>query len=720
MKNTYIILILTVLLRLHAAGQEVITGLYENPVIRAAFEEQKLSGTRDNLDLMTPVSLPFFDDFSQSAVYPDASRWIDQEAFVNSNYGYRSANVGVATLDALDHEGKIHANLNWIPLSIADSLTSRPIRMDSVFSPSPRKITLSDSIYFSFFYQPQGRAAQAPESFDSLILQFGYFTGDSVFANTYDSIWMPLSDYIQPDDTIFPGDTVYSPQDLCGQDIFRIADDYYFYEDMIQLPCDSVFIPEFKWKRIWASEGLSLNEFYEQDSTYSRLVMIPVTDSTKFFRKDFQFRFINLASLANDIEPTWKSNCDQWNVDYIYLDINRSYQDTVFRQVSFVERAPSMLARYEAMPYNQYSNNPGNELKNNLELIITNLDSTIFNSGFEYTVNQVGGSFEHTYLGGNCNLFPFSLNGYQNCISCAAHACPPVNFMFPVSTTTDSAEFVIRHHIIGDITPSDTVSDTISFRQKFFNYYAYDDGTPEAGYGLNLNPSGAMLAYRFTLNVKDTLRAIQMFFNHTQGDANELYFNLMVWQDNNGKPGDVIYSQLNEKVEFSPYLLGFHTYMLDDPLLVNGTFYIGWEQQSPDNLNLGLDRNNSAQQHIFYNTSGEWLQSIQEGALMMRPLLGKPFDLSGISEPDKQPGSITLYPNPTRENRINFRCDGIYKDISSTSDFTISIYNLPGEELYRGAFKQSVETGDIKPGLYIVTVKDEDGQVISVSRLIKN
>ena len=716
MKKIILILILLAGIRMNSSAQEVITGLYENPVVKAGFEQlvanQDIRGTNDEFPA---VVLPFFDDFNQSWIYPESARWMDEAAYVNSNFGYRSANVGVATLDAISRKGNLHANASHFPF-MADSLTSRPIRLDSIFYPAPRNITLADSLYLSFYYQPQGRA-NAPEARDSLILQFGYFTGDSIFANTYDSITVPLSYYIQESDTVFPGDTIYSPSGECDNGLFVIADDYYYFDSEIRLPCDSIFIPEFKWKRIWSSQGMTLEEFYALYGNYSRQVMIPITDSVKYFRKDFQFRFINFASLASENNPSWRSNCDQWNIDYVYLNISRSSRDTVFRDVTFVERAPSMLKNYEAMPYNQYFDNPANEMKDNLEMVITNLDSTIFNSAYFYVVYEVDGPFEYLYPGGNCNLFPYNINGYQNCISCAAHACPPLNFIFPISTA-DSAEFEIRHFIIGDITSTDTVGDTISFRQKFFNYYAYDDGTPEEGYGLT--PAGAQLAYRFRLNVRDTLRAVEMFFNHTQNDANEQYFDLMVWQDNNGKPGDVLYSQLNQKVEFSNNLLGFHTYMLDVPLAVNGTFYIGWVQQTSENLNLGYDRYNNASQNIFYNATGEWFQSVYPGALMMRPLLGKAFSPSGVGDNPSDAGSIIPYPNPLNGNQVGFKCTGIYENSSVTDHFIVSMHNLLGNEVFSGSFRSSLNIGAVSPGLYLLTIKNEDGKIISVSKLIKN
>jgi hypothetical protein len=719
MKKLILFIILAAFSGLNSFAQEVITGLFENPVVKEGYEKlQSNPATRNMTDLTTPVHLPFFDDFSQTWIYPDHSRWIDEEVYVNSNFGFKSVNLGVATLDAIDSKGKLHTDASQFPF-LADSLTSRPIRLDSLFAPSPRKITLADSLYLSFYYQPQGRG-NAPESFDSLILQFGYYTGDSVFTHTYDSILMPLSDYIQEGDTIFPGDTVYSPSAFCANGLFVIASQYYFYEDMIKLPCDSVFAPEFKWKRIWSSIGMKLDTFFVKYGTYSRQVMIPILDSVKYFTKDFQFRFINYASLAGDNNASWKSNCDQWNVDYIYLNTGRTYKDTVYRDVSFAERAPSMLKNYESMPYNQYVNNPTNELKDHLEMLITNLDSSIFNSTYYYVVYQVDGPFQYLYPGGNCNLYPFNLNGYQNCIACEAHACPPVSFLFPLSSK-DSAEFEIRHIIIGDITPTDTVADTTSFRQKFFNYYAYDDGTPEDGYGVE--GVGSKLAYRFKLNTKDTLRAVQMYFNHTFNDANLDFFNLTVWRDNSGKPGEVMYTQPNEMVEYSPNLLGFHTYLLDTALLVNGTFYIGWDQtQTGNNLNLGYDRYNNAQQNIFYYTAmnGDWFQSVNQGALLMRPVLGKQFEFAGIEEPAPEAGSIIPYPNPANGNRISFKCSGKFENTAETGNSIVSIYNLTGEELFSGTFRQSIDIPRLSPGLYIISVRDENGQIISVSKLIKN
>jgi hypothetical protein len=293
-----------------------------------------------------------------------------------------------------------------------------------------------------------------------------------------------------------------------------------------------------------------------------------------------------------------------------------------------------------------------------------------------------------------------------------------VNFLFPLSSTQDSAEFEIRHFIIGDITPQDTVGDTVSFRQRFFNYYAYDDGTPEEGYGLT--PAGSKLAYRFRLNVKDTLRAVQIFFNRTQNNANEEFFDLIVWRDNNGKPGDVLYRQDNMIVKFSDNLLGFQTYMLEEPVPVNGIFYIGWEQQTNDNLNIGFDRYNNAQEHIFYNATGEWFNTTFQGALLMRPMLGREFQVSGIADDIPSRDLITIYPNPLSGSKLNFRIAGAYQDENVTNGFRVSVLSLLGEELLNRPFSASIDAGDLRPGIYLVRIHDENGRIFSVSKLVKH
>jgi len=106
---------------------------------------------------------------------------------------------------------------------------------------------------------------------------------------------------------------------------------------------------------------------------------------------------------------------------------------------------------------------------------------------------------------------------------------------------------------------------------------------------------------------------------------------------------------------------------------------------------------------------------------MMRPVLGKAFEISGVNDdPEVPASSLTIYPNPLNGNKINFRCEGKFSLPTLTNEFTVEIHNLAGIELFSGPFSRTIDTGIISPGLYIISVRDKQGQIISVSKLIKN
>lgn len=112
------------------------------------------------------LSLPFFEDFANNpnGIYPDCSRWQDNQAYINDQFGYLPPSLGVATLDGLDQTGAPYdANASVSIPEAADTLTSQTIDLDNR--------NLSDQIVLSYFYQPQGWGDR-PEEGDSLLLEF--------------------------------------------------------------------------------------------------------------------------------------------------------------------------------------------------------------------------------------------------------------------------------------------------------------------------------------------------------------------------------------------------------------------------------------------------------------------------------------------------------------------------------------------------------------------
>ncbi len=698
----------TIIFMLLATGlfsQEVLTGVSFNEAIK---KQNKTNAEADrSRDEKDQVQLPFFDDFKNDYARPNPEHWKDIDVFINKDFPYFAPNAGAATFDALDSTGNVYSNAIWIPFE-ADKLTSSPIRLDSVFEPVTKALSPADSLYLSFYYQPQGYG-DAPESWDTLLLEFSYLTGDTVFSHI-DSVLVSANLYLENEnDTIRPFDTIYAPPG-CNEDLYLINFQTLTWDDWFMMPCDSIFVPEVDWKTQWKSEGMTLEEFQDQNGKDFVQIMIPVKD-TLFFYDKFMFRFRNYASIANNNIPSWRSNADQWNVDYVYLNYNRSVADSTYRVLTFSGRAPSFLKTYQVMPYKQYrADAPNNVMKENLEMYISNLDKVEHNTKYMYSVQQVNGSFGYQYNGGSCNLMPFYVSGFQSCsTSCGkAHACPPVNSPFNFDYSRDTTSYIIKHYI-SDSSESNIIVDSVVYRQGFYNYFAYDDGTPELGYGLE--PAGALLAYQFKLSVPDTLFGIQMYFNRVKDDANSQFFNINIWLDNNGKPGDLVAQIPSQQAMWEDGLYEFYPYLLEEPLILSGTFYVGWQQFEGGSLNIGFDANNDNRDKIFYKVGEAWYTSNFGGSLLIRPMFAPEMILSNAEITTKEKANI--YPNPARTH-FTIGNESIRQDHKAT----LMIYNIYGAVVKRmNGLNRQIDISQLATGMYIIKI-NSNGNIFNEKLLI--
>ncbi len=107
------------------------------------------------------LTLPFIDDFSQYNIFPNPALWQDLDAYINSNFADNPITFGVATLDGLDQTGTPYNFALPTAYGPADSLTSQQVDLS----------TIIDSVFLSFYYQPQGNGNK-PETKDSLRLEF--------------------------------------------------------------------------------------------------------------------------------------------------------------------------------------------------------------------------------------------------------------------------------------------------------------------------------------------------------------------------------------------------------------------------------------------------------------------------------------------------------------------------------------------------------------------
>lgn len=486
------------------------------------------------------------------------------------------------------------------------------------------------------------------------------------------------------------------------------------------------FVLEFKtpdnpnWQWVWSIKGSSLKPF--------KHIMIPLT-KPEWFVKGFQFRFKNYANLD--------ANADHWLLDYVRLDQNRTKTDTLFDDVAFVTRAPSILREYEQMPAQQFTQPKVNQkwamesanLSNACKWITyghTTFDEN-GNAITSYPMDDNPGSYDTSCVN---TYYPGEV--YNNNFR---HSLPSFSYVFDVQDPNccpyqDSISFTVRH-VIKNLTAGpgtgvltydkNTGNDTVYHHQTFYNFYAYDDSEAEAS--MYLGTSG-QIAYEFELTFPDTLRAIQFYFNPQNPNVANNSFDLRVWQTLNNTAEDTLYSQPNVHPIYNDATPnGYTTYILTKPVaLPAGKFYIGWRQNAYFRMNVGYDKNVDRSDKMYYKTTGQWLSfgallsTDYDGAMMMRPVLGKPVtsgEFLHVDEP-KITASVTIFPNPS---------GGVFYyelNIDLPNDLEIQVVDLSGKTVYtqRSTTAKMLDVSHLNNGIYFTRFISKSTSLTSVHKLI--
>ena len=396
------------------------------------------------------------------------------------------------------------------------------------------------------------------------------------------------------------------------------------------------------WVEKWSSFGVAMLEFEKE---------VIIIDSAQYLTDDFKFRFRNYATISG--------NFDHWHIDYLVINELLNVSDTTeLNDVSFVYSSPSFLNRYYEMPWTHFLNNEATELKDSIDVILRNNSASV-NVDFQFNVYENNSQIYHYPIIGvsrNVTILDYDTIGNFSFTN------PPIDIQSNIfnSFEPDSASFLVQY-IIKTSNSDIKINDTLYHNQNFLSHFAYDDKSAESAYGINTN--GAMLAYEFKLNRPDTLRAIQMYFPQMLDSVSDIPFKLTIWKDINGQ-GNVLYQQDVYPVHTENG--NYHTYYLDSLFQLVGTFYVGWEQTTDDLLNIGLDKNNNANEYMYYNVGSGWLNSSYLGSWMIRPILSMNQIVSNI--PNKN-NIFSVYPNPAKDN--------FFIESSANSNL-ISLYTLNG------------------------------------------
>jgi len=500
-----------------------------------------------------------------------------------------------------------------------------------------------------------------------------------------------------------PSDTLTSqPIDLS---LLSPADDVYlsfYYQAQgwgFELTSGDSLVLEFKndslnWERAWFSNGIELDDF--------QLAILKV-DSTDYFHDDFQFRFRNYASITG--------NNDQWHLDHVRMDNNRSADDIILQDVAILYEPSSILTNYTEMPWNQFYNYQATELNSQHFLSLRNNDNVTINTTYEYIISEVSSA---DILASQA---PSAINFSAGIILDQSLSEP---FTITTNYPGDSVKFMMDYTIdpSGDQYPQNNNFNKVLC---FGNQLAYDDGSSELSYGIYTD--GASLAMEYSLNEADSLRAVAIFFTTVTGYQSDRFFSLVVWDDIDLTGGGLNANEIArldlQTPEYQPMHNGFSYFILPEAVAVSGTFYIGMIQEGEDEFHLGYDKNNIADEHTYYNLSGEWIPSNLNGSVMMRPVLGGKLPTSVNVEESFIENDLRVYPVPAD--------DIIYLSSESIGleNMTVSLVDMKGstvltESLSAGDFHTSVNIQNLLSGIYILEVRDKAGSRIIQKKIIKN
>ena len=473
---------------------------------------------------------------------------------------------------------------------------------------------------------------------------------------------------------------------------------------------DSLVLEIFKssdttWNRLWSKAGYNPGV---NDSSW-HFVLLNVPANSGYFNNQFQFRFRNRATLSGSL--------DHWHIDYVYLNAGRTKTDSSFKDIAFGYQAPSILRNYSSIPYWQFNNS--GDLVSSFPVFIRNNDTTTTASNFAVKL-EVFDTLNNPILPqatpGNFNIDNWSVGGWDNY---PAHNNQNISIPVPAGMS-DSGTY----HTKLTITPNDfnfdqNWNDTLFGFHHFSNYYAFDDGTAESGYGLN--QYGSMMAVKINLNVADSLKAVDIFFDpiiNIQSILNSTY-TIWVWNDNNGLPGDSVYADTlrNPLYLNNAFQNAFKRDTLNKTIYLNpGTYYIGIKQTGNLPLNIGFDRNYNHKDRMFYNTNGIWQNSSFEGSYMIRPVFGK-FELGqGIKNISLDEKELTIYPNPANQI-LNIKLDRY----PLNDKLNVIINDLSGRIVFRSLIKNNsnFDLSGWESGVYFLQISDNQGNLYKTRFIVQ-
>lgn len=468
------------------------------------------------------------------------------------------------------------------------------------------------------------------------------------------------------------------------------------------------------WIRIWSTPGIPEGPFQRQ------IITIPDT----LCQDGFQFRFMNYVSMS---EKDTKSglgalgNFDIWNIDYVRLDNESMESHQHVYDISIIYPLKSSFIDYQAIPWDHVDSGAFNNKRAFIPITIrTNdkppgsLDTISIGRGYYLKNGKTGNYIISPFLEGSEEMWFDSVYLREDAFS------PLIKY--------DGSDYGIIETgaFLNGTNDIHKTNDTVTRIEYFRNYYAYDDGTSERGFG---NPGpvggfGSIILVHYQIYRTDSLRAIDIYFNETRDHyTDNLGFQVCVFDFDpvDTLPVNLLYVSDEEHLYY-PHTAEkpgqFLRIILDSALFIRNDICVGIIQRTNEFINIGYDVNDKHKNQIFVNNYGYWeslgSSSDEDGSLMIRPVMSRMPVALGIKEVNNNPLlKLILAPNPASEY-ISLRLENLNQQIRQ-----ISIYDATGKIISQYQDNRMlIDISELNSGIYIIKVDMEKG-VSLTGRFIK-
>lgn len=580
-KNLSGIVFTTVLLTAFIFPQAV-AQLIEEPVLRT-WQHQASPGARTK-DSSTPLSLPFWDDFSTAKQYPD-TLWVNSNSvWIQDGTGIKAPTLNVATFNGLDSLGSPYSPNEATAKGFGDKLVSRPINLgDGAGGVTPAE---RNTVFLSFFYQWRG-GQEPPDQNDFLRVEFLNNTNE----------WEAI-------------ETIFGNQELKADS---------FYTKTIAVTGNQFFHDKFQFRLrsfgrlsgpfdTWLVDYIYLNKgrmSNDPDDFPDQAVSSNITSIFGAYRSIPLHHFFaantltgssyGLTNLRGSYEPlTYRLNVDIANITGTDTVVTTS----VLGDSIFIRRPSSGLNGFEHATVEVHDS------------LLLKIDNALINPDADkvrmtLTVSVYTGDVEQS-------------NGT------------------PAADYPKYSPLELRQN------------DTTRNHYMLADYLAYDDGTAEYAVrltapGNRLACRFDLPAFPDTLVGFEIYfpyfggENSQTLDFYVYGDDNGVPQSI---------PLRTISSRTINKNTSNQFM--FIDMRVEPLLLENATFYVGWKEPVSGRVDVGLDKSLDNGDKLYVNTNGTWVQNTEvKGSLMLRPKFGSGTNIPVVGLPEENQEAV-IYPNPNK------------------------------------------------------------------------